>query len=193
MKEKEEKMKILSKEIENCRKCALFKTRNNVVVGEGNLNAKIMFIGEAPGFNEDMQGKPFVGKAGRVLNELLKHINLKRENVYITSLLKCRPPNNRKPLPQEIKYCSEFLNKQISLINPEIICPLGSYAMNFIFKKYGLDSKKISEVHGRVFRIPTLNGILKIIPLFHPAFAVYYPDKKTILMKDFEVIKKLNK
>ncbi len=176
----------------NCKKCELWETRQNVIVGEGSLNAKIMFIGEAPGFNEDKQGKPFVGRAGKVLDGLLKEAGLKREEIYITNILKCRPPENRNPSEEEIKSCTPYLNEQIEIINPKIICCLGNFAANFVMKKFNLSNQfqGISSIHGKVFNISTLTGKIKVIPFFHPAVVTYNPNKLNILKKDFEVLKK---
>ena len=126
-------MKKITDEIKYCKKCELCKSRNNPVIGEGNLNTEIMFIGEAPGYNEDKQGIPFVGKAGKILDELLHSIGLQREDVYIANILKCRPPENRNPLKTEIDACTEYLNRQIELIQPKIIIPMGNFACSFIF------------------------------------------------------------
>ena len=131
---KEEKMKKVTDKIKKCRNCDLNKNRNNPVVGDGSVDAKIMFIGEAPGHNEDMQGLPFVGRAGRILDELLNSINLERKDVYISNILKCRPEKNRNPLKNEIVSCSEYLDTQIEIIQPKIIIPLGNFACKFIFE-----------------------------------------------------------
>ncbi|RLF24137.1 MAG: uracil-DNA glycosylase [Thermoplasmata archaeon] len=189
---REERIREIEKEIRSCRKCSLFRTRNNPVVGEGNLKAKIVFIGEAPGFNEDREGKPFCGAAGKILNELLESIDLKREEVYITNLLKCRPPQNRDPLPEEIKVCSSYLLRQLEIISPKVICPLGRYSMKFVFDKYGLSDRlePISKIHGKIFEIKSLFGDLSVIPLYHPAVATYHPTMKEVLRSDFEVLKR---
>jgi len=188
---KQEEIKKITKEILNCKKCDLYKTRTNPVIGEGSSEADIMFIGEAPGFNEDKQGKPFVGQAGKIFDELLNSINLKREKIYITNILKCKPPQNRNPAPEEIIACSNYLNKQIDIIKPKVICCLGNFATDYILKKFDLKDKiqGISKIHGNVFNVSTLNGQIKIIPLYHPAVATYNPNMLNILKKDFEDIK----
>ncbi len=182
----------LKQEITNCQKCDLHKTRTNAVVGQGNENTDIMLIGEAPGFNEDKQGFPFVGRAGKVLDEVLKSTNLSREEIYIANILKCRPPKNRNPKNQEIKTCTIHLNKQIELINPKIICCLGNFASQFIMEKFNIGDKfeGISKVRGQIFKVTTLEGTLKIMPMFHPAVATYNPQKIEILKQDFAKIKK---
>ena len=183
----------LIQEILKCKKCDLWKTRTHPVVGEGSLNAKIIFIGEAPGFNEDKQGRPFVGQAGKVFDELLNSVNLKRNEIYITNILKCRPPENRNPKQEEIKACSYYLNKQIEIIKPEIICCLGNFSTNFIMKKFGLNEKiqGISKIHGKIFKVQTLTGTTKIIPLYHPAVATYNANMLGILKKDFKILKQI--
>jgi uracil-DNA glycosylase len=181
----------LTKQIQNCKKCPLYKTRTNPVIGEGSLNSEIIFIGEAPGFNEDIQGKPFVGQAGKIFDELLNSVNLKREDIYITNILKCRPPKNRNPSDNEIETCTPYLNKQIEIIKPKIVCCLGNFSTKFILQKYGLKDKiqGISKIHGKIFKITTLTGILKIIPLYHPAVATYNSNMIKILKKDFKILK----
>lgn len=188
---KEEDMKHVISSVENCKKCSLWKTRKNPVSGEGSLDADILFVGEAPGYNEDMQGRPFVGKAGKILDDLLESIGLDRNKVYIANILKCRPPGNRNPLNTEIDSCTEFLDKQIEIIQPKIIVPLGNFAVLYIFEKFGLKHDKISKLHGKLFQINTLYGGVKIIPMFHPAVATYNQDAKSVLLEDFKVIKEV--
>lgn len=184
-------LQLEEQKIKNCKKCSLWRTRKNPVYGEGPLNAEIMFIGEAPGFNEDLQGKPFVGRAGKIFDELLNSIGLKREEIYITNILKCRPPENRNPAQEEIKACSPYLDKQIEIIKPKIICCLGNFATDYVMKKFGLgdEIKGISKIHGEVFNVRNLFFTLKIIPLYHPAVAVYNPEMKKILLDDFAKLK----
>ncbi len=179
----------LKKEIKNCNRCELYKTRKNPVIGEGSLNTKIMFIGESPGYNEDLTDHPFCGAAGKILDELLDSITLKREDIYITNILKCKPPKNRSPLDSEIKSCSPYLDRQIKIIKPTVIVTLGNFAMQYIFKKFGLKPEKISLVHGKVFEVSNLIGNRKIIPLYHPATATYNPNIKEVLLRDFKVVK----
>ena len=188
----EEDLEEIRKEVLKCRKCGLYRTRTNPVVGEGNPKAKIMFVGEAPGFNEDRMGRPFCGAAGRVLDELLESIGIKRGDVYISNLLKCRPPENRDPQKEEISACSPYLERQIEIIKPKIICPLGRYSMRFLMEKYGLKDKiePISRIHGRVFEISSLFQEIKIIPLYHPAVATYNINMKEVLKRDFRVLEK---
>ena len=176
------------KEIINCKKCELYKTRTNAVPGEGPLNAKVMLIGEAPGKSEDLQGRPFVGMAGKLLTELLESIGVSRRNVYITNLIKCRPPENRDPLPREIIACSPYLDKQIELIKPKIIITLGKHSTKYILSKAGIHVSSISKIRGKVYYLYILGLKIKIIPTYHPAAALYNPKIKGLLKHDFENI-----
>jgi len=187
---KKQEMKNIADLVKNCKKCNLWKTRNKPVIGDGSVDADIMFIGEAPGYNEDRQGLPFVGKAGGVLDQLLESVGLQRQDVYIANILKCRPPKNRNPFESEIITCTRYLNKQIEIIQPKLIISLGNFASSFTFKKFGLKYDKISSVHGKIFQINTIFGDKKIIPMYHPAVATYNPNIKDILIKDFKSIQK---
>jgi DNA polymerase len=174
-------------------KCALKATVLNVVPGEGSADGDILFIGEAPGKKEDEQGKPFIGAAGKFLSEMLASIGLSREDIYITNVVKYRPPENRDPLPDEVADCWPWLEAQIQLINPKLIVPLGRHAMERFLK-----SKKISEVHGQLFEIELPNlGKRNFYTLYHPAAALYNGSMRKVLLEDFsripailEVIKK---
>lgn len=182
---KEKELEELKKEAENCKRCSLWKTRKNVVFGYGDINSEIMFIGEAPGKSEDEKGIPFCGRAGRILDFLFSFISFEREKVYITNLLKCRPPKNRNPKKEEIEKCKVFLEKQIKIINPKIICTLGKYSTDFILKKFSIEVKdKITEIHGKVFE---KSGKF-IIPTFHPALAIYNPKMYNLMKEDFKKI-----
>lgn len=187
----DKELEKIKEEVLACTKCPLHKERkgNSVfpVIGEGNHKAKIMFVGEAPGFNEARTGRPFCGAAGRILEELLESASIERKDVYITNILKDRPPKNRDPEPREIKACLPYLEKQISLIKPEAVCTLGRYAMEAFMKRSGLDHGPISQIHGKVFE----DKGFKIIPFYHPAVAVYNAGMKETLKKDFEVLKKI--
>jgi DNA polymerase len=185
---KESNMPAITDQVQACKKCGLHKTRNKAVVGEGSLDAKVMFIGEAPGFNEDMQGRPFVGKAGRFLDELLSSIGLKRSEVYIANILKCRPPKNRNPQAEEIKTCTNYLDRQIAIIKPETICPMGNFAAAYILEKFGLKPDSIGKIHGKAFRVRNLLLNARIVPLYHPASAVYNPNMRFTLLQDFKSI-----
>lgn len=162
------------------------------VIGEGNHHAKIMFIGEAPGKNEAEQGRPFCGASGRILDQLLASVNIPRQEVYITNIVKDRPPMNRDPLPEEIKAYSLYLDRQIEIIKPKIIATLGRFSMVYIMNEFGLVSelRSISLIHGQLFNAETSYGRIKIIPLYHPAVAVYNGGMKEALAKDFQMLKK---
>ncbi len=181
----------IEQDVQNCRKCDLWKKRKNTVVGEGIVNAKVMFIGEAPGYKEDLLGKPFVGKAGKILNELLHCGEFERNDVYITNILKCRPPKNRNPKSAEISICTSYLDKQIRNIQPKVIATLGNFSTTYILKKFKLKVEEIGKIHGKIYPIKSLTFECSIIPLYHPAAAVYNPKLKSILIKDFKSIKKL--
>jgi len=176
----------LTEEVKNCRRCTLWKTRKNPVLGSGDPKADIMLIGEAPGRNEDMKGKPFVGEAGKILDQLLSSIDLRREKVYITNILKCRPPGNRNPSREEIEACTPFLDRQIEFVNPWIIVTLGNFATRYILEKFNIKAESIGRIHGRIFNLKAKN--LKIVPMYHPASALYNPRIKGIMIDDFRVI-----
>ena len=161
------------------------------VIGEGNHEARIMFVGEAPGKNEAEQGRPFCGAAGRVLTEMIEHVGLKRQDVYITNIVKDRPPDNRDPLPEEIKIYAPFLDRQIDIIQPKVIATLGRFSMPYIMNKFGLagELKSISQIHGKVFEAKSSYGDIKIITLYHPAVALYNGGMREQLFKDFEIVK----
>ncbi len=160
-----------------CPLCDLSKSRTNAVPGEGPENAEIMFIGEAPGFHEDRQGRPFVGAAGKLLDELLATIGIQREQVYIANVIKCRPPQNRDPLPEELAACKPYIDRQIELINPKVIITISRFAMTRWFV-----DKKISDIHGK----PKKFGNLVVLPMYHPAAALHQPSLKRVLEEDFK-------
>ncbi|MBM3281514.1 MAG: uracil-DNA glycosylase [Candidatus Harrisonbacteria bacterium] len=172
-----------------------YRTKNNYfpVMGEGSHFAPIIFVGEAPGRNEAIQGRPFVGAAGKILNELLEKAGIKREDVYITNIVKDRPPENRDPLPSEIAAYSGFLDRQIMILQPKVIVGLGRYSAKYVMEKLGLMDKveSISLMHGRVYEGEAGYGKVIVVPLYHPAVAVYDPRKKSELLKDFLVLKTL--
>jgi len=176
----------LSNEIALCKKCPLWRTRNTPLVGDGSPGAKIIMIGESPGYHEDIQGKAFVGKAGEILNKLLEEINLSRNNIYITNVLKCHPPRNHNPKPEEIKACINYLYEQIKIIQPAIIIPLGKFASETIFAKVRLPFSRISDIHGKIFEIRASYGTVKIIPLYHPSVASYNVSMFDTLKEDIK-------
>jgi uracil-DNA glycosylase family 4 len=169
----------LDHEVRVCVKCDLSKGRKNAVPGEGNLRARVMLVGEAPGKEEDLLGKPFVGAAGRLLTHLLDSGKMRREDVYITNIVKCRPPQNRTPRSDEVSVCSGYLERQIKLINPRLLCPMGNVALRVFLGK----DVSISRVHGQA--IPMREGRL-IYPLYHPAAALYTARLRATLEEDIK-------
>ena len=185
---REEEMRALVEEIMSCTRCPLHATRKNPVPGEGSLDAALMLIGEAPGRWEDEKGRPFVGAAGKLLDSLLASIGLRRGEVYIANVLKCRPPGNRDPRPEEVEACTPFLDRQIMIIRPKVIATLGRHSTRYIFSRAGLVFRRISDVRGRVVRARVLGLDVRVIPTYHPASALYNPGVKELLRSDFELI-----
>ncbi|RLI79440.1 uracil-DNA glycosylase [Archaeoglobales archaeon] len=178
----------IEKEIKRCKKCELWRSKTNYVPGEGSEKADVVFIGEAPGREEDLQGKPFVGNAGKLLTEMIEKIGLSRKDVFIGNVLKCRPPNNRDPLPEEIEACSPYLIRQLEVIEPEIIVCLGRFSASFIFELFGLEFTSISRVKGRVFKVKAWGKDVSIIALYHPAAILYRPQLREKYEMDFAII-----
>ena len=166
----------VAQEVSNCTRCTLHYSRKLAVPGEGPDNAEIMFIGEGPGFHENEQGRPFVGAAGKYLDELLEKINMKRSEVFIANVVKCRPPGNRDPLPEELSACSEYLERQILAINPKVIVTLGRFSM-----AHFVANAKISEIHGQAMKV---KGRL-IVAMYHPAAALHQYSLKSAVEADF--------
>jgi uracil-DNA glycosylase len=164
-------------QIRDCQKCALAASRTQVVFGHGNAHAEIMFVGEAPGFHEDRQGKPFVGAAGKLLDQLLEEIGIQRPEVYIANVIKCRPPDNRNPRAEEIESCKPYLFKQIELIGPKVICTLGNFSTQLLLgKKVG-----ITKVRGQAFN----HGTYVVVPMLHPAAALHREGLMEAVKQDF--------
>lgn len=161
------------------------------VIGQGSHHAHIMFIGEAPGKNEAETGRPFCGASGRVLDQMLEMIELKREDVYITNIVKDRPPENRDPTKAEIELYSPFLVRQIEIIQPQVIATLGRFSMEFILKMFNMPeaTQKISNLHGKVLKGTTTYGTVHVLPLFHPAVALYNGSQRSVLEQDFQALK----
>lgn len=195
--ERKELLKKIRDEVVALKESPLYKFRvenkNLPVIGEGNHFAKIMFIGEAPGRNEAATGRPFCGAAGKILDWLLEGVGIQRTDVYVTNIVKDRPPQNRDPLPDEIEIYGPFLDRQIDIIQPKVLATLGRYSMVYIMNKFGLEFEvePIGKAHGKVFDAETSYGAVKIVPLYHPAVAVYNSHTKDTLAKDFEVLKAL--
>ena len=187
MPDKKDRLDSIREELRHCQQCALARGRRNVVPGEGPHHVQVMFIGEGPGRNEDQQGKPFVGQAGAVLDELMAAAGLKREEVFIANVIKCRPPNNRDPLPEEISACRHWLDEQINLLDPKIIVTLGRFSMaRFI------ENARIGRIHGQAFEIEGR----KVVTMYHPAASLHNPALKNTMLADFAklggIIKKLS-
>jgi len=185
--ERRELLKGVFEEAQNCRRCPLHATRTTVVFGAGNADADLMFVGEAPGANEDRQGLPFVGQAGKLLDKLLGEIGLQRRDVFVVNTLKCRPPDNRDPHPNEISACEDYLRRQVDLIQPSVICTLG----NFATKLLRGDPTGISRLHGQEERLVIGARAVRLYPLYHPAAALYTPSMLDTLRADFHRIPEL--
>jgi DNA polymerase len=177
MDDKATALRELAEQIAACPKCELSKTRTHAVPGEGNPNADIVFIGEGPGFYEDQQARPFVGPAGKFLDELLASIGLKRQDVFICNVLKCRPPGNRDPLPGEMSACKPWLDQQLEIIKPKVIATLGRFSMNRYFP-----GQSISKIHGQPKK---LDGVT-VAPMYHPAAALHQASLRRTIEQDFK-------
>jgi uracil-DNA glycosylase family 4 len=184
---REELKRIYLEEARDCVRCPLSRTRTNVVFGAGDADADLLFVGEAPGANEDREGLPFVGRAGALLNELLGEIGFERDQVFVANVLKCRPPDNRDPTPGEIEACEEYLRRQVDLIEPRVICTLG----NFATKLLRSDPAGITRVHGHPEVRVIGRRAVRLYPLYHPAAALYTPAMLETLRADFASIPEL--
>jgi DNA polymerase len=181
----------LIEEIKKCRRCPLHQYRTNAVPGEGSVNSDIMIIGEAPGANEDLSGRPFVGAAGTLLRKILREIGFDEEKIYITNVVKCRPPGNRKPNKDEIDACSPYLRRQIIYIKPKIIIALGNVAGEWIFREAGLQWDSISRNRGRIYEANLYGMKISVIPSFHPSAVIRGSVDEDILRKDLLLAKSL--
>ena len=179
---KSEALTALAKEFEHCQMCALGQTRTKLVFGAGNPDAELMFIGEAPGFDEDKQGLPFVGAAGQLLTKIIEAMKLTRDKVYIANCLKCRPPDNRSPLPTELVTCNPILMRQIGIIRPKIICALGKFAAQTLLQS----EEPIGRLRGRFFEA---HGA-RVMPTFHPAYLLRNPAEKKLVWDDMQKVMK---
>ena len=175
-----ETLEEIQKDLGDCQRCKLYRMRKTIVFGEGTPKASLMFVGEGPGYDEDVQGRPFVGRAGQLLTKIIQSIGLQREEVYIGNIIKCRPPQNRNPEPDEIEACHPFVLRQIQAIRPKIICALGTFAAQTLLKT----SAKITALRGKLF---DLDGI-KVIPTYHPAYLLRNPEKKRETWEDMKQI-----
>jgi uracil-DNA glycosylase family 4 len=174
-------LQLIRDEIGDCQRCKLAPKRTHIVFGSGNPNAQLVFVGEAPGFDEDQQGLPFVGRAGQLLTKIIESIDIKREDVYICNVLKCRPPDNRNPEPDEVAACNPFLRKQLATIKPKIVCCLGTFAAQTVMQT----ASPISKLRGRFY---DLDGY-RVIATFHPAYLLRSPDKKREVWEDMKSIR----
>lgn len=189
-------LKKIENEVSVCRACRLYVKRIKTVPGEGSSNAEIFFIGEGPGKNEDLEGRPFVGAAGKFLEEMLNAIGLKRQDVFIGNIVKCRPPMNRDPEEDEMRTCEQYLYRQLKIIRPKLIVTLGRFSL-----KVFIPNESISSVHGKLKRVRFKNvdhplyklGPVYVLPLYHPAAALYRGNMRQILMQDFKNIPKIIK
>lgn len=188
---KEELIGRISEEVRGCRLCALSEGRLNPVVGEGSLDSPVVFVGEGPGRKEDETGRPFVGSAGRLLDTLLSHIGLGRSEVYITNVVKCRPPGNRRPKSGEVRSCTPYLDEQLAVISPRVIAPMGNSATSHMLRRFGLGRASIGEIHGRPFEVEAPWGRAVLFPLYHPAAVLYNRGLEAELIEDFESLKEL--
>ncbi len=180
---------LITEEVKTCRRCSLWKTRKNPVIGEGNPDSFIILIGEAPGYWEDVEGKPFVGAAGKVLEEALREAGLSRREIYITNLLKCRPPRNREPRRIEINSCAPYLKRQLELMKPRFIVTLGRYSTDYILSNAGFKFTGMKEVRGRLIETELWDLKVHVLPTFHPAAVLYNVRLKEDLKRDLKLLK----
>jgi len=181
---REAQLQTLAEEVRRCTACPLAQTRTQAVPGEGPAHARVICIGEAPGYHEDRQGRPFVGPAGQLLTRLLALAGLSREEVYITNIVKCRPPGNRDPLPGEIQACQPFLTRQLEILRPRVVLTLGRYSLGYFFPR-----ETISKVHGK----PRRWNHLWVVPMYHPAAALHNEGLRRYLEEDFQVLPRILK
>jgi len=191
---KEDVWLTIIRKVKNCTRCGLYKYRKNAVPGEGSLESKVFFLGEAPGRREDEEGRPFVGAAGKLLDTLLRSIGLSRSQVFITNVVKCRPPNNRDPRDDEVSACSVHTNEILSLVDPDVIVTLGNHAGKYVFTSLGGRSwLGVSRHRGRTYElmVDILGKKIMVIPTYHPAAALYNPVLKQQLESDFMLVRKV--
>jgi DNA polymerase len=186
---RKEVLDVIASEIVVCTKCRLWKGRKKAVPGEGSPESQIMFVGEGPGGTEDLEGRPFVGQAGKFLDALLSETCLARENVFICNIVRCRPPANRAPLQDEIQACTPYLDRQMKTIQPKVVVTLGNCSTGYIFSKANLRFNGITRVRGGFYEKTILGMHIRIFPSFHPAAALYSAKYKEQLTKDFQTLK----
>ncbi|MFZ3168725.1 MAG: type-4 uracil-DNA glycosylase [Candidatus Methanoperedens sp.] len=186
---KQELMDEIVSEVQVCRKCRLWQYARNPVPGEGNLEASLMLIGEAPGYREDLAGRPFVGSAGKLLDRLISGINLRREEVYISNIVKHRPPKNREPKADEVEACTAYLDRQIQVIRPRVIATLGKHSTRYILSKVNVKVEGLTAIRGREYKENLFGLPVIVIPTFHPAAVLYNPAYRSGLEEDFQKIR----
>lgn len=190
-KSKTKQMNQITASVRSCGNCGLTETRNKVVLGAGNLDSKIVLVGEAPGRKEDESGLPFVGSAGKLLDRLLHAANLTRDDIFIGNIIKCRPPKNRRPRKSEVAACEGYMMEQLEIMRPEIIAPMGNSSLSYFQDRFGLEKKVIGDVHGKVYEVEASWGMIKLIPLYHPAAAIYRRHLLGDLEKDMKKLSEL--
>ncbi len=183
---KTEQMNEVTAQARSCLNCALGQTRKNVVLGSGSLDADIVLVGEAPGRKEDESGLPFVGSAGKLLDGLLESAGLNRDAIFIGNILKCRPPGNRRPKKGEVESCEGYLMRQLEIIKPKVIAPMGNSALAYFQSRYDIGGDVIGDAHGVVYEVETSWGRVKLMPLYHPAAAIYRRHLLGDLEKDMK-------
>ena len=185
---KTRRMDALRDRAQICRRCGLWESRTNAVVGSGSLDAETVLVGEAPGRTEDELGLPFVGRAGKLLDEILGKAGLSRDDVFIMNLVKCRPPKNRRPRRVEIGSCEPYLVEQLEIIAPRVIASMGNSPLGYFFRRYGLDRAVIGDVHGEAIRVKESWGWVTLFPLYHPAAAIYNRGLTETLERDMKLL-----
>lgn len=183
---KKARFEELTRDVESCQACGLCSGAKNRVIGEGALDSRVVFVGEAPGRREDDTGRPFVGSAGKLLDRLLTKAGLNRVDVFITNVVRCRPPGNRRPKKGEVEACSGHLRKLLEIIQPDVIAPMGNSAIEHIFEMFSLEDGVIGDVHGKAYRVKRAWGGITLYPLYHPAAAIYNQNLLGELEMDME-------
>ncbi len=186
---RKELVEELIKEVDVCTKCRLYKYAKHAVPGEGKLQAAIMLVGEAPGSNEDLQGKPFVGAAGQFLDEVVTSVDFTRGDVYITNILKHRPPHNRLPRRDEVKACTPYLERQIRIVKPKLIVALGNCSTKYLLSQLGKEYERVGEVRGKAFSGKLFDTDVEVVPTFHPAAVLYDRTKEETIREDFQLVR----
>jgi len=188
---KKERLEAVAAEVLACRRCSLHEGRKNPVVGGGDLDSPLVLVGEAPGRKEDELGKPFVGSAGKILDSMLEGAGLERSRLFITNVVKCHPPKNRRPLSKEVRACTEHLEALLGIISPRVIAPMGNSSTSYVLGRYGLERSSIGEIHGRSLEAQAPWGRIIIFPLYHPAAVLYNRSLEGELKRDFASLKRV--